>query len=1820
MRPEDQHRVRKNWTHLEENLEAEEVTQHCFQEGILNICDRERIMGEKSRPDKALKLLRILMCKDDDKVYGIFLKVLRAVGQSTLSQRLQDTPVPDDVLQQGADQDGILEGVLRDCLVEHKGKECFVQDLFAMLHLQLKRRQHYVQFRSADVFSLLRTVFPFTKLRKNKRKNVVAVENCCIKPEFLQSAESSHDDEEESAPPAVAVERVACSEVVRVLRHQLETEEGDVSLADRLADEDIDGKALVLLTEQHLKQLFPDLKMGQRIRLMASIKATIAELQKPPELSVQERRPRSPRKLETFRQFDRRVKATDVYEKGHILPDEQSRPGYLLQPVHKYMAAGSTQHCTLAELVVQFSAACMNERVNGTIHFGVAGKYDAEPSCRAGEIVGIQVDKQQCEVAITEEIYRAFFEDQREMALQCIRDPVYIPVVGEGLASAQLFVVEVDVVPHSTSVLKEAFFLNCSRNTKDKSPVLFRYIDGAPTRVTDKELMEFMEVKERQTKLREDCEKDTRTQPAPKPDLHRKLHDLLTDGNDYEVTDIFPVLFLSPPADKSAEYLKENFSSIKSLEPFCVFDFDSPASGVTEESSDCLYNVLENQLGQVYETLTTDNFDKDSQENRTSEHKDAVGKLLESLAGSSFRPWIFCNGYGPLEKEQLKPAAWRSQRGQGFKEAVRFYREQIPSDKARILVFLLSRQYDVLLGALEEIFVKFPDQWILIAESEKIAQELLAEVVRRSYVEKEVLEERCVIGMPWSHVNQSFLKICGQNSSTGCTLPSSTGSPCLLRERDRNGLPDLEILSITQCSDQEFVKRGDIEEMEKKKRISEEDFYRGKQVSWWNFFFRDHVLRRSQFDSFLQRVREKLNGEIPDDEKVAVVTLFHQPGAGGTTTARQLLWELREEFRCCVIKQISDPRQTCDQITNLRNFEEPESPKPPLVLIDNEDEEKVFQLCSYINEKARREARDCRGKQKTFCVLVICIRMTVFPKKKEEGMRLSHELQPEEAQWFRSKYEALEERYKKKQLGLHPRLLISFNIIKENFNPDYIKRTVEEFVTEVKDFNEKRLLKFVALVNSFDPDFQSIPVSCFNPIMCPAKQGPRHKPWLGQKRFMSGNVLWEASLSPALNVLLNRTPKQCMGGDIKAIRIISNNLSREILNSMCRQEEQTVSDVITEFLYTDIFLRRNEFGVQAQLIKIMKDILKKRAPFKKGRAKFSPIILEIGRFEGYDQAAEVLKVGFDKFDDPMIAQQIARIYIHCSNWKAADEFARVAQDMKPRNSYLCDTYGQVYKEQLIGRWKECFESEEQLEEEKAMEMIDIAFKAIDIFRREQRLSDDDCTTAYNNCGFFSELRVIVTLLDCCRFLKAFKIDKGEMLHKFLIDAEYIPDGLREEIGDDRIKLLKKLCHEYEKPMRRLEDELIQLKEDSCYQYSPGYASSIRNSRMFVHLQECLDTYFGEDNDLVPHGLSEEQACEYRRRRVKRKGGNSLSSIYELRNDENAVEEFWAMHSILEKNVQSRFCSTFDLKTILNVTVARMSKGKRCAQEITLETVLDWTHQLYDKSKQDALPYLEAYLYAVMFNWPTEWRRHQGFGMFPCMKIKDIIKEWKEAFEMVHPAQREEEGKKPDRRKGTTLFFLGQGEGFDEIVFYSELQGFSRRLIGDSIWDTTVALERLKRLKGTLQHGGCEISVTLISQKGSATQLIVPTSYPIKDHSLWQKSVRFVLGFCWSGPRAYSVTRDSSKMNLESAHTPVNFSAVSSKRYDNSQQKLLSEQAVEQFWKKYFDSQWKLEKVEKDLRLCTHQKQKKVLEQRKRDLEKEKETMLQKRTSVLQGPD
>ncbi|KAL8586965.1 hypothetical protein ACOMHN_062376 [Nucella lapillus] len=1807
MKKEYKARLQIQHTYLVENLEADRLFDLCFQNNGITSTDLERIRAERSRPGKVEVFLEILESKSEDSSYEVFHHALcdSKVGQEIVARELDGTVLPEEV-HEDCRQKAEVEQILREDFVFQEKGRCSRTALMRVLRHQLRRQNKSMLVCEQDVFHIVSSVFP--GVHYNTKENSCSIIGLCMK---------TNKEGELTANADVPEEKVA-----DMMRPHLERHDLDASLADQLEEQEIDGKALELLSVDGVQKLCPMLKMGKIMKLMECVRLTREDLKKQPSPEVSHTtRSVSHRKLETCRVFDSQPKRADVYEKGLLLPIEALRPGgNLLEPVHKYSLMHSGDCKALAREMVEFAAACMNERVNGTIHFGVRGRQECRAAEPNKEIIGIQVDRNQCSIAATDEIYNSFFPDQINIALSCIREPVYIPIIQRDSLDRGLCVIEVDVVPGKELVMDKAFFLRPTQGLS--APRLFRYIHGKATTIEGKDLLDFSEYKKTLFELRGESETSFQ-KSAYRKHLHTKLHHLLTGGSEYQYSDIYPVLLLSPCLDTmTSDFLLENFRCIKSLDPLAVFDFD-PLNDDTSSHPSGLYTMMEHQLSQVHKTLTTDNFDDDSKENKFPGNSTGTSKLFEDIVSSSQRTWIFCNGYGPLGKGKLQSAEWIRKRALGFKEAVRFYEKQIPKENARILIFVLSSTCDVLTSALEEVFAKFPDQWILIAEDERSVQELISELRRRCYVDKEALEERCIIGMPWSHVNQSIMSIFGYSSGSGCKLASSSGATVLLKERKKNEWSDLEILSTNQCSDEanDLLKEGVEDDFRAKSRQTEEEFYRGTQVSWWNFYFKAHVLERDQVKELQESVEEYLSsGKIPKDELVGVVNFLHQPGAGATTIARHTLWNLRIKYRCCVVKQITD--QTSDHIANLRGFEEdPQNALPPLVLIDNEDIDKVCHLRSQLNEKARRSARGVKGVHHVFCVLIVCRRVTsTFSKYRHVShhgkacVKLDHELKPEDIQWFEDKNKILETRYKEKQ-GLNPKLLFSFNILKENFNPAYMQRMVDEFVKEIQDYKEKRFLRFVALINTFDIYFQAIPVSCFNAIMCTQQDPRKDRPKLEHKVFSRGEVNWASKLSQALNVLLNRTSKPFYGKDVKVIRIINNNLSKKILENLNQREKESVSDVILDHLHSEIFKRSNESCVQNQLGKLVKELLKTRRTTKKGREKFSPLILRIGEKESFAQAAKVLEVAFDIFEDPMLAQQIARVYIHIPNYEQAEQFARTAIDMDPANFYLHDTLGQVYKQKLLGMWDTVVKSTETLESGRAKEILEVAFTALDIFRDEQSLSDQDTNLDYTNCGFISQLHVISILIDICRFLQPFRCD-SQLLHRFLVDSTFDPKELIILLGAENVHKLKKLYSESKTPLRRLDDEEIQLKDDPAYQESTSFIRNVENYHMLSKVKVRLLAIFGENADEVPKELRPQEACEYRRRIVMRKGGTSLLSIRKLREEKDAKKKFESMYNMMHANVHSDFCNAEDLRSLLNLTIAWVSVDKTCAQVFSMSDAMMWALQLYDKMTQ-CHSKVEACLYLIMLHWPTEWRKRNGLPLCACNKIKEGIENWKEAFPENHPALKR---KRPDRRKPTTLFFLGKGQGFDEIVFHREFEHL-QITDGESIWDKEEVKSRLKKLQGTLQYGGKSVSVKLPSGEDGGFRLDICTSLPIRDKSMWNRTVCFVLGFCWSGPKAYDVNQDIFDDENQDVAQPV---SRTTKHSDMTSVRISHDEMVSQeikFWAQNSSIHGELDKLNTRHRAVrTHTEAAAKLHQNKDRLGRQLERSMEERKNVLQAAD
>ena len=116
-----------------------------------------------------------------------------------------------------------------------------------------------------------------------------------------------------------------------------------------------------------------------------------------------------------------------------------------------------------------------------------------------------------------------------------------------------------------------------------------------------------------------------------------------------------------------------------------------------------------------------------------------------------------------------------------------------------------------------------------------------------------------------------------------------------------------------------------------------ENFYKGQTVTWISLEADHAIIRREEHEitsSIRQMLYDRLAGEKTEPAKYVI---YHSTGAGATTLARKILWNLRNDFPCVILKskyKHSDGRVKCTGQALKSLYEELQ--KPILMLIDEE--------------------------------------------------------------------------------------------------------------------------------------------------------------------------------------------------------------------------------------------------------------------------------------------------------------------------------------------------------------------------------------------------------------------------------------------------------------------------------------------------------------------------------------------------------------------------------------------------------------------------------------------------------------------------------------------------------------------------------------------------------------------------------------------------------------------------------------------------------------------------------------------------------------------
>ena len=194
--------------------------------------------------------------------------------------------------------------------------------------------------------------------------------------------------------------------------------------------------------------------------------------------------------------------------------------------------------------------------------------------------------------------------------------------------------------------------------------------------------------------------------------------------------------------------------------------------------------------------------------------------------------------------------------------------------------------------------------------------------------------DACLVAMPLDQLCfglNSLLVPSQAPLSDDVVLPSSSGAPIALTSSDKNWLEE-EIELVHQNAG---ILRGSESNVGR-------DFLMGNEISWHELGLQYDV-ERDQTSQLLLLVQQSLNAR-----RSVRINLHHEPGAGGTTVAKRVIWNLRQDYPCGILRR-SAPRETVERLQRIVAL----TSQPAVILADGADvsEGELDELFEYI--KAR---------------------------------------------------------------------------------------------------------------------------------------------------------------------------------------------------------------------------------------------------------------------------------------------------------------------------------------------------------------------------------------------------------------------------------------------------------------------------------------------------------------------------------------------------------------------------------------------------------------------------------------------------------------------------------------------------------------------------------------------------------------------------------------------------------------------------------------------------------------------------------------------------
>ncbi|XP_038046515.1 sterile alpha motif domain-containing protein 9-like [Patiria miniata] len=1199
---------------------------------------------------------------------------------------------------------------------------------------------------------------------------------------------------------------------------------------------------------------------------------------------------------------------------------------------------------------------------------------------------------------------------------------------------------------------------------------------------------------------------DTQTNEA-------RLRTLLTGDDRGDLDQLsYPLLVANKtptlsPACSRIDYIRQRFGFIKTIRWTTALDFDS------DSLSDGLCKLYHDD--RMVTLQQPDLFrDIESEED-----------LRNKIRFPEKTLWLFANGredHPSIHTPHMDLQEWNKERSRDVEASISFFAQPsvIPKGRASI-VFLLMSNDD--LGIICDIFRKIAssfkglDNITCIAEDENVYSQF-AKGVEKWFTKSE-LDERSLVGLEWQEIDRIIMRMSGVNQINASQLPTSTPGKCFLSEKQKDEWDDITVVCKNECENTDMDESS--QGYQKFAGEKELNFYRGEQADWWNFAIGEreeqihkscgHVLKRKGFGEVLKKVKKPLESSKVEDSLIVTVTLLHQPGAGGSTLARHVLWQLHKDVRCIVVNRITS--NTVNQVMEARKYgytKEKAGKIPPVcVLIDNFDDLEVLDLIGDLEEASKGIHLDGGA----VCVLLHCKRnmdpyqmIQELSRNQDLYIPLTHKLYPKEKEWFQKKYSELERKESEFNTGdYNPDNLLAFMVMKEEFNKEYIKRVVSEILHhgDIKS-NEISLIKYCAFLNTYMHEAE-IPISCCDVLM-ETQLKSRKTTYLTKKHTKN----WEKSVSASFKIIVVMTEN-------RTLKIFHKSIAEEALRQTQEMSgNQSVKDVALEFLNSELL--RSPSHSKKDLKNTVHNLLIRRIRLGSAdntKTDFSGLIEDVykQKSQGPEKAAKILETGLDILNDAFIAQHLARLYLKEGNFQMAHASIDKALEINPKKPYFWDTKGRISQKHLKTLSAPCLGNQQVLDKDVSKEIINLSFSAIDAFRKSFDFSKETMQMEFS--ALYAHLNVAFELLHVISVcVEPFRSSKdGNAFKTYLLNLNKRTDEYPQwdQECDSQIRELKSRV-----------DSALDIMDNTLTYYKDGSSANIVGEKLEEMREELnkysnmYEKYYGEP---VPFDTCNEEdpksLAEHRRRVVINLHCSRFGDIFNLAEENKRNLE--KSRQLLLQN--SSNYTVFDLKILVFIHLALLSSGKEymSADEVYAKFVRPLNDGDRGKTDNRWAPFL-----MMMFLWPIQdsesERRDREDVIHYIEKLKIRADGGHNVKGLQMSRQEKSIGHTRFNMKPRTHFFLGRGQGLKVFVHINEILATQSKLERREFWQSSTVKDRLVRLEGILLN-----NTSLVYGYKKDKKIIIKLAVPSHKHTQSQESVTFYLGFSWSGPVAYSVT-------------------------------------------------------------------------------------------------